>query len=527
MYPKVSDIIDFATKESSWDKPLILCEFVHAMGNGPGAIKEYIDAFYQYPRLQGGFAWEWANHGLKKKASSDEDFYAYGGDFGDVPNDGNFVMDGLVFSDHTPTPGLIEYKKAIEPVQVIGGSLGRVKIINRYDFVTLDHLNCHWTIIGDGFSTEGGDVTVPNEVQPGQTAEIMIKDISPESLKNKGEAYLQVVFTLKESTSWAKAGHEIAWGQIKLQSALPPPALTAPSSECPMLTQDSPTTISISSASNSWKFDLLNGTFISWTKSSAEIIHTPPTLDFYRPITDNDRPFDGAHWLSSLLNQAKPHTRSVTWTTSPTHGSVTVTVQQRVAPPVLEWSINATTTYTFTSNGVHINVKGTAQGVNMPETLARIGLTLALQKDVADAVTWFGRGPGESYVDKKMSQRFGTWGVPVEELWTPYEFPQESGNRTDVRWVRFHRSENRESAGGGLTARFGDQEGCNFSASHYRCADIDEAKHPFELERMRREEVIVRLDWRHHGLGTGSCGPKTLDEYTLKSGPFEFDVWLE
>lgn len=527
MYPEVSDIIDFATEESAWDKPLILCEYVHAMGNGPGAIKEYVDAFYKYPRLQGGFAWEWANHGLMTKASTGEDFYAYGGDFGDVPNDGNFVMDGLVFSDHTPTPGLIEYKKAIEPVQVIGGSHDRVKVINRYDFITLDHLSCHWTVVGDGFSTEGSDATIPNEVQPGQIAEIMIKGISLENLKNKGEAYLQIVFTLKKSTSWAKAGHEIAWGQIKLQSALPHPALTPPSSECPNLTQESPTTISISGLSITWKFDLLKGTFISWTKGSTKLIDSPPYLDFYRPLTDNDRLSDGAHWLSTLLNQAKSRTRSVTWTTSTTHGTVTLTVQQRIAPPVLEWSIDTTTTYTFTSSSVHINVKGTPKGINMPETWARIGLTLALRKDAADTATWFGRGPGESYVDKKMSQRFGTWELPVEKLWTPYEFPQESGNRTDVRWVRFDKSENRGSGGAGLTARFGDREGCSFSASHYRCADIDEAKHPFELERMKREEVIVRFDWRHHGLGTGSCGPKTLDEYALKSGPFEFNLLLE
>ena len=142
MYPPVSQIVEFATKEEKWEKPLILCEFAHAMGNGPGAIQEYVDAFYKYPRLQGGFAWEWANHGLETKSADGERLYAYGSDFGDVPSDGNFVMDGLLFSDHTPTPGLIEYKKAIEPVQVIGGGHDRVDIINRYDFITLDHLQC-------------------------------------------------------------------------------------------------------------------------------------------------------------------------------------------------------------------------------------------------------------------------------------------------------------------------------------------------------------------------------------------------
>jgi beta-galactosidase len=303
--------------------------------------------------------------------------------------------------------------------------------------------------------------------------------------------------------------------------------LALSSSSCPKINQESPTTLSISSLSTRWKFDLLKGALTSWVKGTTEVIHTPPTLDFYRPLTDNDRPSDGAHWLSKLLHQAKPHTRSVTWTASPSNGTVNVIVQHRIAPPVLEWSVDTVATYIFTPDGVHINLKGMPQGINLPETMARIGLTLALHKEVADTATWFGRGPGESYVDKKMSQRFGTWQLPIEELWTSYEFPQESENRTDVRRVRFHLAGDKESDVAGLTARFGDQEGCSFSASHYRCDDIDAAKHPFELERMRREEVIVRLDWRHHGLGTGSCGPKTLDEYALKSRSFEFDVWLE
>lgn len=535
MYPRVSDIIEIATKDSNWENPLILCEFAHAIGNGPGAIKEYIDAFYKYPRLQGGFVWEWANHGLKTKARSGEEFYAYGGDFSDVPNDGNVVMDGLLCSDHTPTPGLIEYKKAIEPVQVIGGSYDRVEIINRYDFITLDHLKCQWLVIGDGFRTVVDEATIPKNVQPGQAAEIIIDGASPESLKNKGEAYLQIVFSLKESTAWAPAGHEIAWGQLKLQSALPRPAPTPSLSDRLKFTQDSQTTLSISNTSSTWRFDLSQGTITSWAKGVTELIYTPPTMDFYRPLTDNDRHVDGAPWLSARIHQTHCHTRHVSWTTSPTHAAVTI--QSRIAPPVLQWSVDTTTTYTFSSNTVHIHVLGAPQGINMPITLARIGLTLALRPEIVDTVSWFGRGPGESYVDKKMSQRFGNWQLPVGELWTAYEFPQESGNRTDVRWVRFHNRgrqsevEGEEASGDGLemgfTVRFGDQEGCSFSASYYRCSDIDKARHPFELRRMRREEVIVRLDWRHHGLGTGSCGPKTVEKYALKSEPFEFDLWLE
>lgn len=150
MYTGVYALIDRA-RERDWSKPHILCEFAHAMGNGPGAIEEYVDAFYGYPRLIGGFVWEWANHGLRTKTKDGKHvFMAYGGDFGDEPNDGNFVLDGLCFSNHTPTPGLLEYKKAIEPVHAsdwIPGyreaGIGRVTITNRYDYLTLDHLQCH------------------------------------------------------------------------------------------------------------------------------------------------------------------------------------------------------------------------------------------------------------------------------------------------------------------------------------------------------------------------------------------------
>ncbi len=161
MYAPVQEIIKFATQSQTWDKPLVLCEFVHAMGNGPGGIQEYVDAFYKYPRLMGGFVWEWANHGLRTKSPGGEEYYGYGGDFGDEPNDGHFVMDGLCFSDHTPTPGLKEWKKAIEPVQILSGDKHAVQITNRYDHDTLDHLRCYWSITGDSFRKIGKEVKIP------------------------------------------------------------------------------------------------------------------------------------------------------------------------------------------------------------------------------------------------------------------------------------------------------------------------------------------------------------------------------
>jgi beta-galactosidase len=215
--------------------------------------------------------------------------------------------------------------------------------------------------------------------------------------------------------------------------------------------------------------------------------------------------------------------RSVTWSATP--AGLVITVSARIAPPVLEWSVETTFTYTFTNQHVSIHVKGVPKGHNVPRTFARIGLEFGLNK-ITDT-TWFGRGPGESYRDKKLSQAFGTYNLPVEKLWTPYEFPQESGNRTDVRWVSFSTSSSESSPSSSIKASFADQEGSSFQASHYATQDVEESKHPFELEKKKKEETLVRLDWAHHGLGTGSCGPATLKEYELLSEEFEYEVLLE
>lgn len=171
MYLPVAFLVAFA-QEKGWTKPYVLCEYAHAMGNGPGAIKEYVEAFYKYPRLIGGFVWEWANHGLRTKTKDGIEYMAYGGDFGDDPNDGCFVMDGLVDSNHDPTPGLVEYKKAIEPVQTLGVEGKGVRIVNRYDFLTLDHLDCKYAIISEDGTIVHGIVKIEagNEIHLQQPA---------------------------------------------------------------------------------------------------------------------------------------------------------------------------------------------------------------------------------------------------------------------------------------------------------------------------------------------------------------------
>lgn len=268
------------------------------------------------------------------------------------------------------------------------------------------------------------------------------------------------------------------------------------------------------------------------------LITEPLTLDMYRAQTDNDRggPF-GPEWVDRRVHQTRQHFVRMTTSTSTSASAdaddgsrnatatVTVTIQSRVAPPVLAWSVDATTTYTFSATSCRLRVQARPSGVLLPSTFARFGVSLGLRG--VRVVEWFGRGPQESYRDKKGAQFVNTWGFAVGGMTADfYDVPQDGGNRTDARWVEL-----RSAWGGGedkgrlLRARFGDHEGASFGVSQYATKDVDECMHPYELHKRKREDCIVRLDWYHHGLGTGSCGPATLPQYQLRTDQ-DFDVEL-
>lgn len=548
MYPSVEEIIAFGEDETK-QKPLVLCEFVHAMGNGPGNIREYVDAFYKYPTLQGGFAWEWANHGLETEdKETGETYYGYGGDFGEELHDSTFVMDGLLKSDHTPTPGLAEYKKAIEPVQFVETTPGKATFINRYDFIDLDHLQCITTVVSDSQpSSTPIPVHIPENINPGETFEIDI----PLATQSAVETFVNVSFQVKNDSPDLPSGSEIATAQItlsSLRSLTLPPETDGPAARL-AIAPTSRNTLNIRSDTNCWSFNTLHGTLTSWKKGSVELVSQPPTLSFFRAQTDNDISQDGRDWNKALLHLAKPSTRNVR--VSASDATVTITVNQRIAPPVLSWSVDAVITYTFTASALNIQVKGVPQGANLLPTLPRIGFVMEMPRSWSNGgVEWFGRGPGETYRDSKESQFVGNHQVAaVDELWVDYEVPQESSNRTDTRWLKLGSDESSGKAE--LLVQFVTDAPLasspsssprsipvdavpekhrllfDFQASHYRMEDVAEAKHPYQLRKKKRDEVVLRLDYQHHGLGSGSCGPKTRDEYALLAEEFNFEVLLQ
>lgn len=502
MYPPLDWVQNFA---ETWDgkKPLVLVEFMHAMGNGPGSIKEYFDLFYKYSCLQGGWAWEWANHGLLTHNSEGKEYFGYGGDFGETHHDGHFIMDGLLTSEHKPGPGLLEYRKVVEPVQLVpeASSVHSVRIINRYDFRDLSHLECTYHIVGDGFHINGEEVPLPT-VLPGETADLAIPDLPLDNLPKGKDAYLELNFAINNDDKCFERGDEVAWLQVPITAAdqLEPSKLSNGSSPI-QITKTSQTLLDIQATNTRWIFDIVRGRLASWTEGTSKILHTGPVLTFWRAPTDNDVSVL-QDWEEKELKHARPYTRKVTWKIDEDANSAVIHVTQRVAPVLLEWAINTTTTYTFRDNSVLIEVSGKPQGANAPQTLPRLGLTLALPPNFTSA-TWFGRGPGESYKDKKHAQRFGQYSSEIDKLTIDYEYPQESGNRTNTRWVRFQSPDDTRA----LEAQFiGLPDGFDFQASHLEANDIEKAKHIYELDPVRRPEVIVRLDADHQGLGSESCG---------------------
>ncbi|CAI7672241.1 unnamed protein product [Penicillium bialowiezense] len=508
------------------DKPLIQCEYGHAMGNGPGGLTEYIEAYRTEPLLQGGFIWEWCNHGLLKR-DGDTSYYAYGGDFGDEPNDADFILDGLVFSNHQPSPGLVEYKKVIEPVTVSRSKLsGSLEVMNHYAFNTLDHLSVSWHLEDATGSTAPQEWILP-QIKPGQSRLIEL----PSGIKFvDAPTWLSVNFHLKDDALWALRGHEIAWAQIplhELEDFTIPDSLSLPSESLSVREGQGRLYITSKASVSKFTFDLIRGN-LSWSTDAGKIFHSGPLLGIYRALTQNDvgSGGPGVEWERFRVKSARMLMESATWHAND-NGSISITTKVRVAPTVLEWALEAILNYTITETSVKLHIKGDFSGTH-PKYIPRLGLTLRLPRHY-EAATWFGRGPGESYRDTKASSRFGRYTATLDNgLETPYEWPQENGNRIDTRWVRVHSSppETSYSASAGADAPYPQIQArmdapFSFSLRKYAMEELDRAKHPYELSELDTETEL-NIDYLHDGIGTASCGPGPFEGHRLEAGPFEF-----
>ena len=569
MYTGVSDLADLATQDGDeYEKPVLLQEYAHSMGNGPGGLKEYMETFRKYRRLQGGFVWEWVNHGLIKKREdgSGKSFYAYGGDFGDEPNDGNFVMDGLCDSEHNPGPGLIDLKEAYAPL-VIAKKGDAVHVQNLYDFNDLSKVECHWS--AEQFLPNGRtrtlkfgrrEINPAPETKPGKICVFELLDMKEvQGDANMLETWLKVSFRTKEHSEWADAGHEIARAHFRLDNSLSTsthvPIMA--SLHNPKIDSDG-RVLRISTPTCALAVDQIDGKIKEWSHKGHAVIHgNGPQLTFWRALTDNDKGGQAGEWRGYRVNALIHSIRSVTHHFND-QGAMQVKVESYIAPAIFAWGFNTTITYTLYSDGkllIHVTVspKGWAPG-----TLPRVGLEMTLPKDREHA-EWFGLGPGQTYKDMKQAGQVGVWKNTVDQMNHMYEMPQESGNRTETRWVKItdergiglkailqrnngSSTVSRPSAVGGeyqepsspldnwtlvdkALDEAANRTGFDFALSRYTAADLDQAQHPHELKGT--DGIIFRIDDDHHGLGSASCGPDVLDQYQLRTREFDFTVSLE
>ena len=513
MYTSVDGIIELA-QDNDAEKPVILCEYAHSMGNGPGGFKEYWDAFYKYKRLQGGFVWDWIDQGLRQVTDDGREWFAFGGDFGDEPNDKNFLINGLIFPDRKPSPGLIEYKKVLEPVKVepVDIARGEVKFTNRYDFISLDHLLVSWDLkVGDKI-LQSGAIPTP-DIAPGGSKTVVIPYTTPPTLTPGADYWLNISLTLAKDTPWASRGHEIAWAQFQLPLEVPAGPMIGVGSMPPVNCEDSGNEIEITGADFELIFDKVYGVIKSWCHESLGLINAGPKLNFWRAPIDNDV---GAarDWRMSRLNELQ-HRIDEVECYDLDDKSLRIHVRSRIAPPVHALGFECDYIYTIYGSGdVILQVSGAPKG-KMPETLPRIGLQMTMPGEL-DHVSWYGRGPGECYIDSKQANRTGVYSCTVDDLYVPYVYPQDNGNRTDVRWVSLT-----NTRGMGLLAVM---PCLNFSAHRFSTEDIEKALHTCDLTP--RDEITLNLDYRHQGLGSASCGPGVLPQYQLHPHEFSFTVRL-
>ncbi|MDT0381153.1 glycoside hydrolase family 2 TIM barrel-domain containing protein [Streptomyces sp. DSM 42041] len=508
MYAAHEEVDEIGGAEEPGAKPFLLCEYAHAMGNGPGGLTEYQRLFEVHPRCQGGFVWEWIDHGLLRRTADGREYFAYGGDFGEEMHDGNFVCDGLVFPDRTPSPGLTEYAKVVEPVRVTGrgGEDRELTVANLYDFADLSHLAFDWTYAVEGVEVAAGPLDVP-PLRAGASGRVRLPPPPDHALG--GEAWWTVTARLAADTAWAPRGHRVAWAQVP-----GPPAPAATAAEPAPVPAGAPRRDGTSVRLGPAVFDARTGAL---TALGGLPFTDPPRLDVWRAPTDNDeggaRQPGGrtaAQWRQLGLHRVHHRTDAVRLEDGG------LTVRTRVAAAGTGLALRTAYRWAADGAGVRLTVTVDPEG-DWPCPLPRLGVRFGLPARFGHA-EWFGGGPGEGYPDACAAALLGRWRAPVDALQTPYVRPQENGARPGVRWAEL-----RERPDGGTGVRItGAPERFWFSARRWTSEQLDAAAHTTDLTP--GDTVWVHLDHAQHGLGSASCGPGVLPAHRLDPAPAVFSL---
>jgi beta-galactosidase len=521
MYPSIESLAEWA-KTTTDDRPLIMCEYAHSMGNSTGNLREYWDVIEKYHGLQGGFIWDWVDQGLVRKDASGRDYWAFGGDFGDEPNDKNFCINGLIWPDRNPHPAMYELKKIVQPVrfEVVDLPAGRIQVVNGHDFTDLRGTVISWELAVDGTLVRRG--SLPSlRIDPGKADTVSIPYRDVKNLP-EGEAILTVRLCLSRNTDWAQAGHEVAWEQF----SVPGVRRTGRSllaGRARLHVTETGASLDVRDGRHRVVCERKNARIGRILDGARTLVESGPVLNLWRAPTDNDgiklKPWDPrkilGRWQEVGLSRLKRIGGSVEIGSS-TRRRVVLTTESLYAnkrlkdPAVHRCDV-------IVRPGGCIEFRNT---VTIPDSwpeLPRVGVVLRVPRSMY-LMEWYGRGPHESYCDRKEGARIARYSGTVDDQYVPYIVPQEHGNKTDVRWISLMDEE-------GYGIRVVGRPLIEAGASRFRAADLTRAAHTSELAP--GNAIWLTLDLRQRGLGGASCGPDTLPRYRILPGIHRFAFSLQ
>ncbi|MFC0674715.1 glycoside hydrolase family 2 TIM barrel-domain containing protein [Brachybacterium hainanense] len=521
MYSRVAQMNDLG--EFPVGKPRILCEYGHAMGNGPGGIAEYQAVFERWDSIQGHFIWEWSDHGIRRDTEKGAD-WLYGGDFGEYPHNANFCIDGLVLPTGEPSPGLAEYANLLCPLGIEAADAG-IRLRSRLWFTRTAGLELVLEHLADGELVSSRRLPCP-ELAPGQSTLLAVDPAGwaadGPALAADAERTLLVRVVRPEATSFAPAGHELGFRQVPAPAgvASAPPSLRAETSRddagpAAVRVEETPLELRLAAGGERLVLDRIDGSLLSWRHGGRELLRRGPRVNFWRPLIDNHQQEHDAVWGPALLAHLQQSTRRVAVRRPDEQGgAVEVVVEVDVAPPGLDHGMHASLVYRLLPTGrLEVRVAGTPFGP-YDGLVPKLGLELALPREL-DRVEYLGRGPGENYVDSRTATWIGRFSTTVAQMETPYVRPQDYGNREDVRWISFT-----DEHGAGVRVDAIGEPLCA-SAWPYSRQMLEAAAHRTDLVA-DPEAITVNLDHRLLGLGSNSWGAEVLDGHRLRWRAFEY-----
>ena len=508
MYPNINYMKRLDKQADLQGRPFFLCEYAHAMGNSIGNLQEYWDYIeFESKRMIGGCIWDWVDQSLCKWGEPKTNMY-YGGGFDDHPNDQDFCCNGIVTADRHVTPKLLEVKKVYQYVDFKLTGDNKIRIRNRYCFTPLSDFTFHYSLLRDGRMIKGGTASLPN-VEPGDSCFI---DLPCEVPAEDGLYHLNLSLQLKEATSWANAGHEVACEQLLLKYGKP--TLTAAATKpLDLIVEENGKLIRAKAEGFTFAVSKQTGAVIELAYNGKSIIVTGDKIPFgnltfngYRSIS-NDRRGN----LKSTIESPKV-------STSVEDYGIIITVKYNVkAGRDGQTNVPVETTYNVYKDG-SIGVKSNF-GNEGNKDFSRLGLIMALDPRLGN-VQWLGRGPHENYPDRKTSAFMGVWNGTVNGMTEEYIKPQSMGERSDVKWVTFT-----DDKGEGIRIHTGNN--LAFSALHYMDEELWQTKYMHELKNIHRPEIILHLDAAMRGLGNASCGPGPLPQYELQEKNYSYGFVIE